>query len=182
MKTCRATMSAPRAFRCRPSLPKYPPLQGLNSTSQYLTLPSPHIFQPPDNPHSLALQRFTQVLPRQNPHYHYFHQSLLLQPLNQLLVLLYHLAQYLVAVPCNSVIDPNLDPSLLTRNIISKYNVTLNKDTPHILDLQIRYCMKQVVLPSTLSAGQFEVRWMPRTRICHHVMRLQVGKMRPKGP
>src|SRR6218665_1756703 len=43
MKTCRATMSAPRGFRCRPYLPKYPPLQGLNSTSQYPTLPSPHI-------------------------------------------------------------------------------------------------------------------------------------------
>src|SRR6218665_1021598 len=43
MKTCRATMSAPRAFRCRPSLPKNPPLQGLNSTSQYLTLLTPHI-------------------------------------------------------------------------------------------------------------------------------------------
>src|SRR6218665_3921312 len=34
MKTGRATMSAPRAFRCSPSFPKYPPLQGLNSTSQ----------------------------------------------------------------------------------------------------------------------------------------------------
>src|SRR6218665_1880175 len=67
IKTCRATMSAPRAFRCRPTLPKYPPLQGLNSTSQYLTLPSSsHLFQPPVYLHSLAFQRFTEVLPCQN--------------------------------------------------------------------------------------------------------------------
>src|SRR6218665_83585 len=89
MKTCRTTMSAPRAFRCRPSLPKYLPLQGLNSISQYLTLT--HLLQPPVDLHSLAFQRFTQVLPWKNPQYHYFPQSLLLQPLNHLRVLLHNL-------------------------------------------------------------------------------------------
>src|SRR6218665_2869145 len=92
MKTCRATMSAPRAFRCRPSLPKNPPLQGLKSTSQYLTLLTPHI--------SFSLL-FTSTLLLSNaslrsilgkiPMTTTSPQSLLLQPLNHLLILLHHL-------------------------------------------------------------------------------------------
>src|SRR6218665_3003942 len=61
----------------------------------HLAVPYPtittHLFQPPVNLHSLAFQRFTLVLPWHDPHYHYFPQSLLLQPLNHLLVLLHHL-------------------------------------------------------------------------------------------
>jgi len=65
MKTCRETMSAPRAFRRRPSLPKNPHLQILNSTSQYLPYLtfSTHFLQSPVYLNSLAVQRFTQVMP-----------------------------------------------------------------------------------------------------------------------
>src|SRR6218665_165546 len=92
VKTCRATMSAPRAFRCRPSLPKIPtsPRVELHLAVPYPTITT-HLFQPPVYLHSLTFQRFTEVLPRQNPPYHYFPQPFLLQPLNHLLVLLHNL-------------------------------------------------------------------------------------------
>src|SRR6218665_328541 len=61
----------------------------------YITVPyftsTTHFLQPAVHLNSLAVQRFTQVLPWQNSHDHYFPQSLLLQPMNHFLILLQHL-------------------------------------------------------------------------------------------
>src|SRR6218665_2280987 len=92
MKTCRATMSAPRAIQMQTVTPQIPtsPRVELHLAVPYPTITT-HLFQPHVYLHSLTFQRFTEVLPRQNPHYHYFPQPLLLQPLNHLLVLLHNL-------------------------------------------------------------------------------------------
>src|SRR6218665_523636 len=62
----------------------------LYSTVPHLTSTT-HFLQPPVYLNSLTDQRFAQALPWQNPHDYYFPQSLLLQPLNHLLILLHHL-------------------------------------------------------------------------------------------
>src|SRR6218665_56170 len=72
-----------------PQIPTSPRVE-LHLAVPYPTITT-HLFQPPIYLHSLTFQRFTEVLPRQNPHYHYFPQPLLLQPLNHLLVLLHNL-------------------------------------------------------------------------------------------
>src|SRR6218665_3380563 len=47
------------------------PMDKLHLAVHYPTITT-HLFQPPVYLHSLTFQRFTEVLPRQNPHYHYF--------------------------------------------------------------------------------------------------------------
>src|SRR6218665_2781354 len=62
----------------------------LHITVPYLTSTT-HLFQSPVYLNSLAVQHFTQILPWQNTHDHYFPQSLRLRLLYHLFVLLHHL-------------------------------------------------------------------------------------------
>src|SRR6218665_2682714 len=108
-----------------PQIPASPRVE-LHLAVPYPTITT-HLFQPSVYLHSLTFQRFTEVLPRQNPHYHYFPQPFLLQPLNHLLVLLHNLLRLIhTQIICSNLHNNRL---LLVTSLLNLWNHLFNSSS-----------------------------------------------------